>query len=99
MLIVAGTLEVDPSSRDDFINSRKAAMLASRAEPGCIAYVFSVDPIELGRVQLFERWESKEALAAHLAGQRSTAPPSADIPILSTDILQYEIADMGPLGS
>jgi quinol monooxygenase YgiN len=98
MVIVAGTLEVDPAKRDTFLRDRETSIRTSRAEPGCITYVLSADPIEPGIVNVFERWESKEALATHLAGLAAAAPPS-DNPVTGMDITQYEIASEGPLGS
>jgi quinol monooxygenase YgiN len=100
MLIIAGTFEVDPTRRDEFLAGREAGMRAARAEAGCIDYVLSADPLEPGRVYLFERWESKEHLAPHLA--RMSAPRPADpdaVPVLSAELLQYEIAGSGPIGS
>ncbi len=59
-------------------------MRASRAEAGCLDYVFAADPIDDGRVILFESWESEEALAAHIAAigaaRASAPPPAADAP-------------------
>ncbi len=75
-------------------------MRQSRAEAGCIDYVLSADPLEPGRVYLFERWASKEHLAPHLA--RVRVPASADpaaVPVLSVEIQQYEIGAIGPVGS
>jgi quinol monooxygenase YgiN len=99
MLIIAGTFEVDPRRRDEFIAGKVDAMRESRAEAGCIDYVFSADPLEPGRVHLFERWESKEHLAPHL--ERNNARPFDPdaVPLLDREIHQYEIAAMGPIGS
>jgi len=99
MLIVAGYLDVDPAHRDEFIGGRVHMMAASRAEPGCITYAMTGDPIDLGRVLLFERWESKAALATHLEAMRSGPHPASDIEIRGAEILQYEISEVGPLGS
>ncbi len=106
MLIVTGTFEVDPEDRDAFLQSRVEAMKTSRAEGGCLAYVFAADPLEAGRVILFERWESEEALAAHIVGMqaaRAAAPaPAADAPprvkVLSSSIEKHVVASSGPLG-
>jgi quinol monooxygenase YgiN len=99
MLIVAGIFEVDPAQRDDFLRSREDAMRASRAEPGCITYVFSADPLEPDLVHLFERWESKDALAGHIAGLQRKARPADDVSTVVREIQQYEIASFGPVGS
>ncbi|HXQ18541.1 MAG TPA: antibiotic biosynthesis monooxygenase [Acidimicrobiales bacterium] len=99
MLIVAGHFEVDPERREEFIREREETMRKSRAEPGCIAYAFMADPIEPARVQLFERWENKDALATHLAALRSAPRPASDIKILGAEVLQYEVGEVGPVGS
>ena len=99
MLIVAGHFDVDPARRDEFIRDREELMRASRGEPGCITYAFSGDPIEAGRVLLFERWESKGALATHLEVLRSGPRPASDIQILGAEVQQYEISEVGAVGS
>jgi quinol monooxygenase YgiN len=99
MVIVAGHFDVDPAHRDEFIAGRLEAMQASRAEPGCVVYAMTADPIQPERVLLFERWESKEALLAHLEGMRSAPQPASTVEIRSAEILQYEISRTGPLGS
>jgi quinol monooxygenase YgiN len=104
MLIVAGTFHVDPARRDEFIRGREAAMVTSRAERGCIEYVFAADPIVPGKVVLYERWEDKDALRAHLesmriAREQSAMPPDPGVPILSSEIQQYEISAVGKVGS
>ena len=74
MVIVGGWFEVDPSERDAFVAGRVDGMRRSRAERGCIEYVIAPDPVDPGRVVLFERWESQADLDAHLAGARQAAP-------------------------
>jgi quinol monooxygenase YgiN len=46
-------------------------MRKSRAEPDCLEYTFSADPIDPDRVVLFERWASRETLGSHLAALRA----------------------------
>ena len=98
MLIVAGQFEVDPADRDEFLRGRQEAMRRSRDEPGCITYVFSADPLEPRLVHLFECWESKAALADHLAANRAQ-PQRPSVPVVASEILQYEVASVGSLGS
>jgi quinol monooxygenase YgiN len=99
MLIVAGSFEVAPERRAEFIAGREDGMRRSQAEPGCIEYVFTADPLVPSRVHLFERWESKEHLATHLAGLQSASAPADAVPVLSAEVLQYEISAVGPVGS
>lgn len=102
MLVVAGSFEVDPDRRDEFVQSRVEAMTTSRREPGCLEYVFAPDPVVPGRVVLYERWESKEALGAHLAAMqanRAAAGPAPEgVPVLASEIAQYEIGAVSSLG-
>jgi quinol monooxygenase YgiN len=100
MLIVAGYMDVEPAARDEFLAGMVAGMTTSRAEPGCLDYVLSPDPIDPGRVRLFERWESKEALGVHLAKiAERQAGASGPSPVKAVEILQYEIGATGPIGS
>ena len=74
MIVVGGVFEVDPTEREAFIADRVAMIRRSRAEGGCLEYTFAPDPIEPGRVVLYERWTDQAALDAHLAALRSDPP-------------------------
>ena len=104
-VIVAGSFVVAAADREAFLEGRRPAMEASRAEPGCLDYVFAADPLDPERVVLFERWADQAALDAHLAAMRErrssgTAPaaPAPRIEVRSSEILKYEISSSGPLG-
>lgn len=99
MIIVAGAIEVDPAARAAFLASRTDAMRRSRAEQGCLEYTFSADPLDPGRVVLLERWESAEALDAHLAAMRAGQPPAdGDVRPIRQSIAVYEVAAVRQLG-
>ena len=100
MVIVGGTFEVDPALRDQFVASRLQMTRASRAEQGCLEYTFAADPIEPGRVVLYERWESQAALDAHLAALRSGPRPSSESEVepITSSIIIYDISGEHPLG-
>ena len=66
-------------------------MRDSRAEAGCLEYVFAADPLDPARVVLSERWESMDLLQQHLKGQRSR--PAGDRPKpQSVEIVLYDVA-------
>ena len=100
MVIVGGTFDIEPDGRDEFLAGRLEMMRSSRGEPGCLEYTFSADPLDPGRVVLFERWESEDALNAHLAGVRS-APPAGGSGVTprKVSIVIYDVAGERPLGS
>jgi quinol monooxygenase YgiN len=87
--IIAGQFEMDPADRDAFLANRWELTARSRREPGCIVYVFAPDPFEPGLVQLFERWESVEALEAHRAGMVASPPPDHGVTLRRSELLQF----------
>jgi quinol monooxygenase YgiN len=93
VVIVGGTFEVDPGQRAEFLAGRHEGLRASRAEPGCLEYTFSADPLNPGRVLLFERWIDQGALDTHLAGLKD-APPPAEPGVVPTavSISIYDVA-------
>lgn len=105
MVIVGGWFEVDPNERDAFVAGRVEGMRRSRTEQGCIEYVVAPDPVDPGRVVLFERWESQADLDAHLAAarERQAAPSegTSNAPSIaprSVTIRVYDVTGERPLG-
>jgi quinol monooxygenase YgiN len=95
MIIVGGTFEVDPSQRERFVTDRHELMRTSRAEQGCIDYAFCADPIEPGRVLLFERWETQADLNAHLEGMGANPPATGDVAASSVSVVFYDAEPQG----
>ncbi len=98
MVIVGGTFEVQDGSREQFLAERSDLMRRSRAEHGCLEYTFSADPLNPGRVVLFEIWASREDLDAHLAAGRTAPAMTATVTASSSSITTYEVAGTAPLG-
>ncbi len=68
MILIAGTVDVDPAKRDAALAAGEPHMAATRAQAGCIDYVWSADPLVEGRIYVYERWKDQESLEAHFAG-------------------------------
>jgi quinol monooxygenase YgiN len=66
-VVIAGTVAVRPERREEAIRAARAMVEATRAEPGCSAYRFSIDLVDPNTVHIFEEWESEDALARHFA--------------------------------
>ncbi|MER7459991.1 antibiotic biosynthesis monooxygenase family protein [Micromonospora sp. NPDC126480] len=64
MLIVAGTLHVDPEDREDYLAGSAGVVEAARAAPGCLDFAISADLVEPGRINVYERWDTEEELLA-----------------------------------
>jgi len=73
MVIVAGHFVVDPADQAAFVAGREEAMRLTRTEPGCLEYVMAADPVDPGRVVLYERWADQAALDAHMVGPAMAA--------------------------
>jgi quinol monooxygenase YgiN len=99
MLIVAGTIEVEPDDRDALMAAALPMMAASQAEEGCLDYVFSVDPTDAGTVRVFERWTDAAALEAHFATAHMATLRAAMGPLRITrsDVTRYAISRTGPV--
>ena len=91
MIIVQGVFRIAPEDREQFLAESLELQQISRAEPGCIEYVFAADPVESDRMILSERWQSRADLDAHLEamaarraaradyGEQRAAPVSRDV--------------------
>jgi quinol monooxygenase YgiN len=82
MLIIAGTLYVHPHERDRWVAAHDEITRAARSQPGCLDLYLWADPLEEGRINLFEQWESAAALRAWRAAANSPPkpqPPGASI--------------------
>lgn len=99
MLIIGGTIRLDPAKREEAIAAASEMMDATRKEPGCISYAMSADVQDSGVFHVFEEWESQEALdqhfqAPHMAKFQASA---GGLGIQGMEIQRYEIASKGPL--
>lgn len=66
-IIVAGWLiyEGDEETCARIIVEGAEHIAASRQEEGCVAYNWAVDPLEPGKIHVYEEWESEVALLQH----------------------------------
>ena len=62
MIIVSGKIYVRPGAREDFLTRSAAAVLQARRTNGCLDFIVAADPFELDRVNVYEEWESEDAL-------------------------------------
>jgi quinol monooxygenase YgiN len=89
VLIIAGRLIVNPADRATYLAVNNDAIRQARDAAGCLDFVQAADPIEPGRINIFERWESEE----HLVSFRGAGRPSAESPpIQSADVKRYLIS-------
>lgn len=94
MIIIAGKLYVAPEHRAKYLESLEELIRHSRSKKGCLDFILAADPIEAGRVNLFEQWESEEYLRQH---QATAKPPEPVTNIISEEVKKYEISKSGPV--
>jgi len=99
MIVVAGTIQLDPAHKDAATAAAIEMMKATRAETGNIEYVFTWDLAEEGLVRVFEQWQDQAALEAHFEAPHMKAfiGKMGTLGIKGMDVKKYEIASVGPV--
>jgi quinol monooxygenase YgiN len=64
VIIIAGVLLVDPTERAAYLEAASHATAMARSAPGCLDFAQSPDPLDPERINIYERWETAEALQA-----------------------------------
>jgi quinol monooxygenase YgiN len=89
LIIIAGQLQLDAADRDRYLTAVADVATLARKAPGCYDFVQAADPIDAGRINVFERWESDEDLHRF----RTSGGPLPELPALrSADVHKYRIS-------
>lgn len=89
MLIIAGTLHLDQGDRTGYLAAVADVAVQARQAPGCFDFVQAPDPIDQGRINIYERWASDEDLHRF----RASGGPELELPPLtSADVHKYRIS-------
>lgn len=94
MLIITATLYVDPERRGEFLAGTPDEIRQARSEPGCVDFIVAADPVEPGRVNLFEQWATAEDFAVRCA---TFTPAPSTVEVLDHEATKYEISGSGPV--
>ncbi|WP_284125449.1 putative quinol monooxygenase [Parerythrobacter aestuarii] len=73
MIIITGTVQLKPESREDAIRLGCEHSARSRGEPGCLAHNCYVDAEDELRIHFFEKWADEAAVKQHFAVPESRA--------------------------
>ena len=65
MIIVAGTIRIDPDKSEAFLPHAQRMLAATRKEAGCRVYSYAFDVEDAGLVRIYEEWDSRAHLQAH----------------------------------
>lgn len=99
VIIIAGTVDVDPERREEALEAAREHMEATRQLAGCLDYVWSGDPMTPGRIYVFERWASQGQLEIHFASEHFVAMRDtiAARGICGLDVSKYQIGIIEPV--
>src|ERR687891_2946201 len=94
MVIVAGHVTVEPRQREAYLAGCVSIVKRSRSLAGCLDFAITADPIDPGRVNIYECWESQAALNT----ARGNAPGFEQAEaMLSVSVADHDVADVWPL--
>ncbi len=94
MIIVAGHIMVDPEQRESYLTGCVSVVEQARRAPGCLDFTITADLVDTGRIDIFERWESRGAVEAF----RDSGPSDEQsATMLSASVAEYDVADVRSL--
>jgi quinol monooxygenase YgiN len=94
MVIVAGQIFVDPAGRERYLAGCADVVEQARRAPGCLDFAITADLIDPGRINIFERWETQEAVRAFRGSGPSEEQSTA---MLAASVAEYDVADIRSL--
>lgn len=94
MLIVAGHLIVAADQREEYLRGCIPVVRQARTAQGCLDFAISADLTDPGRINVFERWETLEAVEAF----RGSGPSDEQgAQIRSAAMAEYVVGETRPL--
>jgi quinol monooxygenase YgiN/3-phenylpropionate/cinnamic acid dioxygenase small subunit len=97
--VIAGWIDVDAAARSELLEAAVSMMAETAKEPGNLDYNFSADPVEAGRVRVFERWRSDADLRGHFdtAHMAVFAKALAKAGVRGRELSRYHVSGTGPV--
>lgn len=89
MVIVAGHLIVGAEVRDEYLQGCVEVVEQARRAPGCLDFAIAADLLDPSRVNVFERWDSPEAVATFRGSGPSAEQSTA---IVSAAVSEYDVS-------
>jgi quinol monooxygenase YgiN len=94
MVIVAGQIVVDPEERERYLAGCVTVVEQARRAPGCLDFAITADLVDPGRINVFERWETRAAVERFRGDGPSEEQGAA---MLSASVAEYDVADVRSL--
>jgi len=97
MLVIMGYIDLDPADVEGFVSDIRAISSSTKAEKGCLFYSIALDDGAAGRFVVAQRWQDRQALAAHLEKGETLAFLTAWNDKMKSDLNEYEVLSGRPL--
>lgn len=99
MLIVSGTITLDPANHDRALEAMAPLVEATLAEVGNVTYGFWAHPSEPGHFRIHEEWVDQEALDTHMATPHMAEFMGAmgGLGVTGTELVCHEVASSSKL--
>ena len=92
-IIIPGTIDMPPENVDAALAAGKPLIEGALSQPGCLDYDWCPEPLHPGRIRVFERWESEEALASHFNNRwyKEMRDAIGQFGIIKADTAKYRV--------
>ena len=99
MIIVTARAQVRPDKRDAAISAAQDMRKLTLDEPGCTDYRFWSATDDPNAILVFEEWEERSALDAHLVAPHTAAFLTEIVEAVDgvPEVTHFEVFDHGPL--
>lgn len=87
-VIVSGWLRVAPEARGGYLAECRPVIEAARTAPGCLDFHLSADPLDDGRINVYERWRDEASVESFRGAGPSSAQQAA---ILGAQVEQHVV--------
>ncbi|MFD4367857.1 putative quinol monooxygenase [Rhodococcus sp. NPDC058521] len=94
MLVVAGHIRVASERREAYLEGCVSVVEQARGTHGCLDFAITPDLIDPERVNVFELWESRDAVEK-FRGSGPSDEQGAEM--LSASVAEYEVGDVRSL--
>ena len=95
MIIISGTVSLDPGKTDEFHAALDPLVTATRAEAGNVSYGFYADPHAPGTYRIFEEWADQASVDAHMGAEHMATflGQMGDFGVTGIELHSYQASD------
>lgn len=99
MIVITGTITIDPAKMPEALDAIAELVPATLAEEGCLSYGFFTSPTDPGALRVVEEWADQAALDAHFAAPHMATFMGAmgGFGVTGTELWRYDVAEKSRL--